>query len=59
MCSSGLSCDISQDLADMVCAIHWLYIDFWFSGKLTDRGVGFFGSISSIVKLYFFISSLK
>ena len=43
----------------MVCAIHWLYIDFWFSGKLTDRDVGFFGSISSIVKLYFFISSLK
>ena len=58
-----------QDLSDWVCAFHWLYMfapifffffshscsNAWFSGKLSDRALGFFGSISSIIKLYKFI----
>lgn len=50
---------LCKDVADLICAIHWLDIDFWFSGKLSDRAVGFWGLLSSLIKLYLYLRSRK
>nr|XP_054750744.1 peroxisomal membrane protein 11C-like [Lytechinus pictus] len=47
------------DAFDMCNAIHWMPEGFLWAGKVPDRWVGLFGTISSLIKLSLFIESRR